>query len=507
MNLRDMMVPFMLAIATTWAVQYFFLGKKDANEQYQFSAPQSAVECKPLQKEVTFAPAHKGTIPLITLVSTNWGMMEFTTEGAALNRLEFKRKADDALNVIGTIFPPDRAESMERALLVALPTQTPLMYTLVATHDEGEKISLRYEGSDHQATLYKTFTVYKERHQIDLTIEVHPKGGAGVNVRVFYPAPIIPELKEQQQTAADLIYGANSFKKIYRDAIAPETYWIKPTLFGVENKYFVHGLIADTNDFVQRAYFKMAEKEGLIAIIEGPYVEVPTAWTLSFYVGPKEAEAMKVVDGRLEQLLDYSGMWAPLSRILLTLLHWLNNYLHNYGLAIILLTLLIKLLLLPFAWRAERGMKDRAEMQKRLQYIQQKYKDDPQGRAQAQAEFMRKNGLGLAGCLPLLMQVPIFFGLSRVLSSAIELYKVPFLWIPDLSGRDPYFVLPVLVMGGMLGSALNVPDTKQRLPIIAMAFAFGAVTASMASGLVLYIALSTLLNLVQNRLFKFFQWV
>ena len=152
-------------------------------------------------------------------------------------------------------------------------------------------------------------------------------------------------------------------------------------------------------------------------------------------------------------------------------------------------------------------MKDRVEMQKRLQYIQQKYKDDPQARAQAQAEFMRKHGLGLAGCLPLLMQVPIFFGLSRVLSSAIELYKTPFLWMNDLSARDPYYILPVLVMIGMLGSAFTAVDAKQRMPIIAMALAFGAVSASMSSGLVLYIALSTLLNMVQGRLFKLFRLV
>ncbi len=105
------------------------------------------------------------------------------------------------------------------------------------------------------------------------------------------------------------------------------------------------------------------------------------------------------------------------------------------------------------------------------------------------------------------MQVPIFFGLSRVLSSAIELYRVPFLWLPDLSARDPYYILPLFVMIGMLASALNAADAKQRLPIIAMAFAFGAITASMASGLVLYIALSTVLNIVQPRLFKLFRLV
>ncbi len=303
------------------------------------------------------------------------------------------------------------------------------------------------------------------------------------------------------------MYGVDTFKKIYSESLSPDTYWVNPLLFGVENKYFAHVMVSDKDNFVQRAYYKAMGKQDLIAILEGPVITKATSWTMSFYLGPKEATAMRYVNQRLEQLLDYSGIWSPISRVLLTTLNWLNDYFHNYGIAIIILTILIKILLLPFSWRAEKGMKDRAEMQKKLQYIQQKYKDDPQGRAQAQAEFMKKHGLGLAGCLPLLMQVPIFFGLSRVLSSAIELYRVPFLWLPDLSARDPYYILPLFVMIGMLASALNAADAKQRLPIIAMAFAFGAITASMASGLVLYIALSTVLNIVQPRLFKLFRLV
>jgi YidC/Oxa1 family membrane protein insertase len=507
MNLRNLIVPFILAVATTWAIQYFFFGKKDGTQQYQFAAPQSAVECLPLKKDVDFALPPKLSAATITPIQTSWAHLEFTTDGATLNRFEFKRSIDGKTQLIGTIFPQEREERINRAFLVALPQATPFAYKFEGIKDEGSTIALRYAVSSDQAIIYKTFIVYKKICQIDLKIDVEPLTGAATNIRLFYPAPIMPELKEQEQIAADIMYGTDTFKKIYRDSLSPETYWVNPLLFGVENKYFIHSLITDKNSFVQRAYYTLAGKDGLVAILEGPQVTQPTSWTMSFYVGPKESSAIKLVDERLEQVLDYSGIWAPISRILLTLLNWLNDYMHNYGLAIIVLTILIKLLLAPFSWRAEQGMKDRAEMQKRLQYIQQKYKDDPQARAQAQAEFMRKHGLGLAGCLPLLMQVPIFFGLSRVLSSAIELYKVPFLWMNDLSARDPYYILPILVMLGMISSAFTAADAKQRMPIIAMALAFGAVSASMSAGLVLYIALSTLLNMVQGKLFKWFRLV
>ena len=120
---------------------------------------------------------------------------------------------------------------------------------------------------------------------------------------------------------------------------------------------------------------------------------------------------------------------------------------------------------------------------------------------------MQKNGLGLAGCLPLFMQIPIFFGLSSVLSTSVQMYQTPFLWMNDLSAPDPYYILPLFVMIGMIASAFGAMDARQRVPVIAMAVAFGAVTSSMSAGLVMYIALSTLLNLVQTKLFKFFRLV
>src|ERR1700730_3582111 len=131
MNLKDMILPFILAVATTWAIQYFFFSKKNTDQQYQFSAPQSVVECAPLQKEILFAPILKAVPPTITAVETAWGNLEFTTEGATLNRLEFKRYVDGVHRTIGTIFPPEQSERAHRAFLVALAQETPFAYRLV----------------------------------------------------------------------------------------------------------------------------------------------------------------------------------------------------------------------------------------------------------------------------------------------------------------------------------------------------------------------------------------
>lgn len=498
MNIKDLILPFILAVLTTWAIQHFFFGKKTV-DQYRFTAPQSAVECTPLQKTISFGRDERKN-DVLTVVETEWGICEFASQGAILNRLEFNHTVDGKAELLGTIFPSAEVTPEFQAFMVGLDADTPRSYQLVDRRDTADFSVLVFQGNSDHGTIQKTFTVHKKIKKIDLALELSPRSSKTMRARVFYPAPIMPGLKDDV-VSADIIDGAESFSKISRDSLQLDQGWVKPQVFGLEDKYFIHALVKDENGFVQRAYFDTNDKKALTAIVEGPAVHERTQWNLSFYVGPKESKSIKAVDARLEQTLDYSGWLSPISKALLYLLNLLYDYCHNYGIAIIILSILIKIVLLPLAVSSERSMKGRAEMQKKLAYIQQKYKDDPQARAQAQAEFMQKHGLGLAGCLPLLLQIPIFFGLSRVLSSSIELYKAPFLWMSDLSARDPYYILPILVVIGMLSSAFNVQDTKQRLPIIAMAIAFGALSTSMAAGLVMYIAISTILNMVQTRVF------
>lgn len=493
MSISDLIVPLVLAFATVWGINYYFFSPKTGS-QYEFSAPQSKVECQPLQKDVLFSDAKRSKATMIVPVETSWGTLEFSTDGGSLSRLMFKRSADDTVRAIGTIYPFDGQEQNNVPFLVAIDDDTPFFYHLARQHDTGSAIELTFEGSSDRARISKTFIIHKEMRQIDLKLVVDPRGNAAVQPRIFYPAPIMPALKDQQLIAGDILFGTDTFKKEYRNTIKPDSYWVEPLLFGVENKYFVHALVKDEQQFVKRAYYNLVGKDQLQAILEGPAISKEKSWMLSFYLGPKESSAMNPVDERLEYTLEYSGMWAPISRWLLRLLNWLHEYVHNYGFAIILLTALIRLLLLPFSLRAKKGMSDRAEMQRKLQYIQQKYKDDPQARAAAQAEHMRKHGLGLSGCLPMLIQMPLFFGLSKVLSSSIELYQAPFLWIKDLSAGDPYYILPSAVVIGILYRALSVKDNNQRVPLMVMAIIFGAVSTTLPSGLVLYIAIGSVLN-------------
>jgi len=281
-------------------------------------------------------------------------------------------------------------------------------------------------------------------------------------------------------------------------------------MFGADDRYFIHALIADHHHFAQRAYYKLEERNHLFSIVEGPAVTEKTSWQLSFYFGPKELNALGAVDTRLEKTLDYSGMLSFLAKLLLYILNWLYTFVHNYGVAIILLTLLIQICLLPVSLRngEEKFKRQQAEYQRELVMIEQRFAGNPEKLLAERTALIRRRGLpGGFGCLlPILLQLPIFFALSRVLSSSFELYQAPFLWIPDLSARDPYFILSVLVIIVMLLNDMS-GNPQQRMSKIAMAFVFGAITSTFSAGLALYILMGRVFGFVQTKLMHFFKLV
>ena len=159
----------------------------------------------------------------------------------------------------------------------------------------------------------------------------------------------------------------------------------------------------------------------------------------------------------------------------------------------------------PLTFKSEASRKQHLEMQRRLKYLEQKYKNDSEGLSRAKAELMTKFGMStILTPLALFLQFPIFIGLNRVLSSSIELYKAPFAWIPDLSASDPYYILPVLVGVGMIMQFRTTQgsDPRQGVVTLVLALLFAALTANMSAGLALFIAVSTLLGIAQSWIVK-----
>ncbi|HZW61956.1 MAG TPA: membrane protein insertase YidC [Candidatus Babeliales bacterium] len=509
MNVKELLVVVLLALITTWGIDYL-LYKRGTNQEaevksgQQFVAPKVVQEAKPLNVEVDFIDIKRPAPAVVTEIETDYARMVFSTDAASLERLEFKPTVEGIQREMTTIFPVAETDRDKRCFLVALQETTPYYYTLVSNRDLGNTIELVYRAECAQGVINKTFTIYKQLYKINLLLSLEPKAGNAMQPRVFFPAPILPSLKDDIRSGI-FNDSKGSITIIPRAKMEEDSYWYAPTLFGADDRYFVHALVDSGSStsgetaFVQRAYYKLTGQQDIQAILEGPTVDRNSSWNMAFYFGPKEEQAMVAVDPRLIDTLGYAGWFAPIAKWLLKLLNFLYDYVGNYGWAIIILTILTKLVLLPFSIKSAQGMKKHAELQRKLKYLEQKYKDNAEMLAREKAELMRKEGLtSMAGCLPLFLQLPVFFALSRVLSTSIELYEAPFiLWIKDLSATDPYYILPLLVAATMLAQATTV-EASQRMQMVVMALVFGAITANLSAGLCLYIFMSTLLGIIQT---------
>ncbi len=374
---------------------------------------------------------------------------------------------------------------------------------------------IEYKAAFDGGSLIKTFTIYKAKPQIDLHISFEPHAvlSEPYRLRLVYDVPSIlhaASLEEVQalQMQDDLLFGIVDIAgKVVRKPVIGllDRYWEDPINFGGMDKYLVSTTINNNTNFAQRAYYNLYSDRLLRAYLESPEITAKTEWNVSFYLGPKQDSAFEKVDPKLDQLLDF-GILAPLSKLLLRILNFFYGFVGNFGLAIILLTFLIKLVTLPLSLSTERNMKNVAEMNRKKEYINQKYKNNPAELAAANAELMRKYGLGMFGCLvPILIQMPVFFALRTVLMTSLELYMSPFLWISNLVAADPYCILPLLFTICMFVkmSASN-NDPRKKLNSLGTAVFMGALFSYLSAGVVLYFFVGTLLDMLQSNLYNRF---
>ena len=220
------------------------------------------------------------------------------------------------------------------------------------------------------------------------------------------------------------------------------------------------------------------------------------------YAGPKSIDMLKKIDLKLEQLFDFGWMeWIAVP--LLYTMKWIYTVIPNWGMAIILLTLFVRLLVLPFNIMSVRSMKNMQKIQPMINALRERHKGDPLKLNQEMMALMKTNKANpLGGCLPMLIQIPIFFALYRVIGSSIELYQSPFgLWITDLSSHDKFYVLPVLMGATMYIQQKITPTTMDPAQAKIMAFmplVFSVFMLQLPSGLNLYMFVSALFGITQQ---------
>lgn len=233
--------------------------------------------------------------------------------------------------------------------------------------------------------------------------------------------------------------------------------------------------------------------------VQGKTVEIP----FRVYFGPRNLEHLDKVDPSLKNAVDF-GFFSTFGYWLLWMLKWFYNYFHNYGIAIILLTILVKIVTFPLNYKSMVSMKKMATLQPQIQAMRDKYKDDREALNREMMMMMKSKGYNpLAGCLPILVQMPVFFALYQVLYFSVELYQAPFaFWIQDLSQKDPLFITPVLMTLTMVLQQKLTPtavaDPAQKKMMQLMPIIFGALMLTLPSGLTLYMLVNLLFSVVQQ---------
>ncbi len=222
------------------------------------------------------------------------------------------------------------------------------------------------------------------------------------------------------------------------------------------------------------------------------------------YVGPKAQSRLAAIAPGLELTVDY-GFLTILSKPLFIGLKWIHKVVGNWGWSIVILTILIKLAFYKLSETSYRSMAQMRKVQPRMQAIKEKYGDDRQRMNQALMDLYKKEKINpLGGCLPILVQIPVFIALYWVLLGSVELRQAPFmLWIEDLSTRDPYYVLPVLMgISMVIQQRLNPSplDPIQQKIMMVLPIVFTVFFAFFPAGLVLYWLVNNVLSIAQ-------QWV
>ena len=256
----------------------------------------------------------------------------------------------------------------------------------------------------------------------------------------------------------------------------------------------------------EQRYQVSANKVRVVSNMIGPTETVYANQTKSFsttaYIGPKLQSQLNAIDPKLKLSVDY-GILTILSQPLFWLLNFVHSFVQNWGLAIISVTAIIKLLFYKLTEKSGHSMAKMRAIAPRLKAIQERYKDNKteQGRATME-RYKREKVNPIAGCVPMLIQMPFFLAFYWVLLESVEMRQAPFMfWLTDLSSRDPYFILPLIMGGAMLfQQKLNPPpaDPMQAKVMQIMPVMFSGMFAFFPSGLVLYWVTNTLLSILQQ---------
>jgi YidC/Oxa1 family membrane protein insertase len=364
---------------------------------------------------------------------------------------------------------------------------------------------------DKGVTVTKTYSFHRGQYRIGLDYKINNTSANAWSFAPYtqilrYNLPVEHSYFRPDSYAfkGPTIYDGTKFAKLDMAKSPTLDQAIKNGWLAATQHDFVAAIVPAAGD----AYRYQLQTQGnqFLLKAQGPVQEVAPGATVTtaetLFIGPKVQSSLDAVHPQLDLVADYGTL-----RIVATPLFWLLDRVHaligNWGWAIIIVTMLIKLLFYPLAETSGKSMAKMKALAPRMTNLRETYKDDREKLNRAMMELYQREKVNpLAGCLPMVIQIPVFLAFYWVLRDSVEMRQAPFmLWINDLSSRDPFFVLPAIMAGAMfLQYKINpqVGDPAQQKIFAIMPLAMSATFAFFPAGLVLYYVTNTLLSILQQ---------
>jgi YidC/Oxa1 family membrane protein insertase len=488
------------------------------------SAPDAAQPASPAPGGVPAGAARAAAESQKVVVTTDVLRLTFDTTGAQIVRAVLLKYPDANRGDQPTVLlddSPDLNYVVQSGVVGAagqpgFPThQTPFRMISSERNMTGDALSVVFEAESGGMKVTKTYTLHRGRYDIDVR---HDMTNTSTN-------PVRPSLYLQLQRDGNNPPDTSSFyhtftgmavysdqdkfqKATFSDIEKKKASYIKQADNGwiaVVQHYFATAWIPPegkvrTNELVQVRdnLFAARTVEAVGEVAPGASATVDA----HLWVGPQDQKAMAALAPGLELVVDY-GWLTIIAKPLFALMTWLHSILGNWGWTIVALTVLIKLVFYPLAATSYRSMARMKQVTPRLQALKEKYGDDKQKLNAAMMEMYRTEKINpLGGCLPMVVQIPVFISLYWVLLASVEMRGAPWLgWVHDLSVHDPYFILPAIMMATMfLQIKLNPtpPDPVQAKVMMIMPLVFGGMMFMFPAGLVLYWCVNNTLSILQQ---------
>jgi len=374
---------------------------------------------------------------------------------------------------------------------------------------DGEKGELKFEYSDgNSIKVEKSFVFYGGRYDFDIRVDLWVDGKKAEPRLVWGPGLSVPGIVEKKQQFG----GGNGIAVL----TAEKVYRIAERKYSPETSAYNFAAWAAYEDNYMTALFLFTGGPGSALFERQAIGDTDAAYFLSVsppqkaYLGPKDFDRLRTLGHGTKKLINF-GFFGAIAEVLLIAMKWIHRFIPNWGIAIIIITFLVKVIFFPLTYSSTKSMAKMQELQPKIKALRAKYKKAKQDigqRRQMNEEMMRlykEHGINPAGgCLPMLIQIPVFWGFFRLLVVAIEFRQSPFLlWIKDLSIKDPYYVTPLLMGATQFISQKMTPttaDPAQAKMMLIMPVVMTVFFMNFQSGLVLYWLTNNVLQIGQQYL-------